>query len=221
MTSYNGQNIYNECAGGGGGGEGLPIAEIYNFPSGYTPLDKLVFDGKAAERVEFPFTGYRANYNKTDNILELIAKINNVNVINSIFRYSPVSPNDNLVYNGSTSRGEIDFYSNNSFADAFIGCKNIVSEKFTIKSRYNKLWLNNSSANLSWLTQINTKDSVCICATAAETTRIAYMEIFSFKIYEPGGNIILFGVPAFDVANEKDGIFDLITSEFFEHKWYS
>ena len=118
------------------------------------------------------------------------------------------------------SGGEIGLYSNNSSTDAFSGCKNIVSNKFTIKSRYNKIWLNNGSKDVSWFTQINSKDSVFICATGGETSRTAYMDIFSFKIYEPGGNIILFGVPAFDIANDKDGILDLISSEFFPHEWY-
>ena len=214
---YNAPTIYESGAGGGGGGGGgLPIAEIYNFPSGYTPLEKIVFEGKTAERVEVPLNGYRANYNKTDNIVELIAKVNNTDVNNCFFRYVPVSPNDSVSYYPN----EIDIYSNNSSYWGFEGiAKNLIKEKFTLKYRYNQMWLNDRSESYSWFTTINTKTSICICSSPVETTRLAYMDIFSFKIYEPTGNVIFFGVPAYDENNNVDGLIDIITNEFFQHKW--
>lgn len=216
---YNAPSIYESGAGGGGGDEGLPIAEIYNFPSGYTPLDKLVFDGKPAERVQVHLDGYRSSFNKTDNICELIGKINDITQTNSLFRYVPITPNDNVTK--AARDNSLSVYSNSSYAEVFRWISNnLLSQKFTLKYTYNKLWLNEHSENISWFTTINTKDSICICSSSSEHSRVAYMDIFSFKIYNPNGNIIFFGVPAFDEANEKDGLLDIITNEFFPHEWY-
>ena len=97
---YNSPSIYESGAGSGGGGEGLPVGEIVEFPTGYTPLEKIVFEGRKAERVSIPFTGYRANFNTTENTFILTAKVNNITRSCRFILLMPLSPSNQIYFNG-------------------------------------------------------------------------------------------------------------------------
>lgn len=216
---YNAPSIYESGAGGGGGGgEGLPVGEIVDFPSGYTPLEKIVFEGRLAEGITIPFTGYRSSYNTTENTVQLTAKITNINKQCFCFFFGPNTPQNSLIFNGYTY---FIMYSNGgSPSNILAGFQDELKEKFNVSMKYNKAVLNNHVENLPWYTTINTVDSVSIGQyPSSPNDNIDYMEVYAVKIYNPNDDMIFFGVPAFDEANEIDGLLDLITNDFFPHFW--
>lgn len=216
---YNAPSIYESgSGGGGGGGEGLPVGEIVDFPAGFTPLEKIEFTGKFEERIIIPLTGYRQNNNTTENTLEFTGKITNTSKISHLCRYLPPSPLDGIYYN---AYGYCIMYSNGGFSNCFTNYdESLYKEKFSLKYKYNKVSLNNHVENKTQFTTINTKTDVYIGAYQTSGLSGAnYFELYSYKIYDPNENMIFFGVPAFDEANEVDGLLDLITNEFFKHEW--
>lgn len=217
-TIYNAPSIYESGAGGGGGGgEGLPVGEIVDFPSGYTPLEKIVFEGRLSEGITIPFNGYRSAFNTTENTVQLTAKVNDINKPCYCFFYEPISPQNSFIFNGFTY---FVMRSNGGNSNLFIGYQNELKEKFNVSFKYNKGVLNNHVENQPWFTTINTVDSLSIGQySSSPNWNSDFMEVYSVKIYDPNDNMIFFGVPAFDEANEIDGLLDLITNEFFPHFW--
>lgn len=212
---YNAPSIYE--SGAGGGGEGLPVDEIVEFPTGYTPLEKIVFEGRTAEGITIPFTGYRSSFNTTENTVQLTAKVYDITRPCFCFFYEPISPQNSLIFNGNNY---FVMQSNGIFNNVFVNYQNELKEKFNISFKYNKCVLNNHVENQPWFTTINTKDKLSIGQHhSSPNYNVDYMEVYSVKIYEPNDNMIFFGVPAFDEANQIDGLLDLITNEFFPHFW--
>lgn len=216
---YNAPSIYESGAGGGGGGggEGLPVGEIVEFPTGYTPLEKIEFDGKSEERISISLDGYRLPNNTTENTVELTAKVTDIHKVCTFIKYLPAIPNDSLGFNGGFY---CQVFSNSSSNNCFVNHQNLFEQKFSIRYKYNKVSLNELVENQPWFTVINTKDHVNIGSySGSADSGSTYMEIYAFKIYDPNGNMIFFGVPAFDEANQIDGLLDIITNEFFAHEW--
>lgn len=214
---YNAPSIYESGAGGGGGGDGLPVGEIVEFPTGYTPLEKIVFEGREAEGITIPFSGYRSSYNTTENTVQLTAKVNDIEKGCTCFIYEPVSPQNSLIFNGQTY---FIMRSNGGVSHLFQNFQNELKEKFNLSFKYNKGVLNNHVENQPWFTTINTIDALSIGEYhSSPNSDRNYMEVYAVKIYEPNDNMIFLGVPAFDEANEIDGLLDLITNEFFPHYW--
>lgn len=214
---YNDPSIYENGAGGGGGDEGLPVGEIVEFPTGYTPLEKIVFEGRLGEGITIPFNGYRSSYNTTENTVQLTAKVyNNARPV-SFFVFEPLLPRNSLTFNGGTY---CIAFSNGVSNGIFIDCQDEIKEKFNISFKYNRFVLNNLVESKSYLTTINNVDKLNIGQyPTGSNINVDYIEVYSVKIYNPNGNMIFFGVPAFDEANDVDGLLDLITNEFFTHFW--
>lgn len=215
---YNAPSVYESGAGGGGGGdEGLPVGEIVEFPSGYTPLEKIVFEGRLGEGITIPFTGYRSGFNTTENTVQLTAKVYNNTSPVTFFLFDPLSPRNSLTFNGYTY---CTAFSNGVSNGIFIDCQDEIKEKFNISFTYNRFVLNNQIESKSYLTTINTVDKLYIGQySTGSNINVDLMEVYSVKIYNPNNNMIFFGVPAFDEANQIDGLLDLITNEFFPHFW--
>ncbi len=213
---YNAPSIY-ESGAGGGGGEGLPVGEIVEFPTGYTPLEKIVFEGRISEGILIPFTGYRSSFNTTENTVQLTAKCYNINKQCFCFFFQPNTPQNSLIFNGYNY---FVMRSNGGISNLFFDYENELKEKFNISFKYNKSVLNDHVFNGPYFTTINTVDSFCIGQWPTSSNRnMDYLEVYAVKIYDPNDNMIFMGVPAFDEANEIDGLLDLITNEFFPHYW--
>lgn len=214
---YNAPSIYESGAGGGGGDEGLPVGEIVEFPSGYTPQEKIVFEGRLAEGITIPFTGYRSSYNTTENTVQLTAKVYNNKRQAFFVIFEPLSPQNSLVFNGNTYCFA---HSNGVSNGVFIDCQDEITEKFNVSFKYNRFVLNNQIESKPYLHTINNVDKLNIGQYQnSPNLNVDYMEVYSLKIYNPNDNMIFLGVPAFDEANEIDGLLDLITNEFFPHFW--
>lgn len=212
---YNAASIYESGAAGGGGGGSLPIDEIISIPSGYTLLDKLEFKGYKDERIVIPFNGFRSDKNKTDNILELNAKLKVLDAT-SFFGYLPNNPRNGITFSGSSCY----FFSNNGFIFCFNGLNHLLLNNFCMQYTYNKAWLNGILDDRDMFSTINTINGVLIGdAQGSDRINLDHREIFSFVMYDSNWNKFFMGVPAFDEANEVDGLIDLITNEFFPHEW--
>lgn len=213
---YNAPSIYESGAGGGGGGgEGLPVGEIVEFPSGYTPLEKITFEGLSNECINIPYSGYRANNNTTENTVVISLKVNDITKPCQFIRFNPVTPNNGIYFNGYHY---CLMYSNSYFRNVFVDQTNELKEKSNVSYKYNRVSLNNHIENKPELTTINTVTNVII-GNLPGNVNVTYMDIYAVKIYDPNDNMIFFGVPAFDEANQIDGLLDLITNDFFPHFW--
>lgn len=213
---YNAPSIYESGAGGGGGGgEGLPVGEIVDFPSGYTPLEKITFEGLLSECVNIPYSGYRANNNTTENTVVLSLKVNDITKPCEFIRFGPSNPNNGIYFNGYHY---CIMYSNSYFRNVFVDLTNELKEKSNVSYKYNRVSLNNHIENKPELTTINNVNDLII-GNLPGNVNVTYMDVYAVKIYDPNDNMIFFGVPAFDEANQIDGLLDLITNEFFQHSW--
>lgn len=221
---YNAPSIYESGAGGGGGGggEGLPIGEVINFPSGYTPLESIEFKNRLNEGIKIPFTGYRSSFNTTANNVEIKLKITNTNINSQLIRFLPGGSSDELIYKYLSGTRYFMKYSNGQPKITFYNISfDIITEKFTLIDTYNKLTINGSVETIPSFTTVNTRTDF-IFGSAPNTSVLGPNAIlYSLIIKDPNLNAVFIGVPAFDEANEIDGLLDIVTNEFFPHYWDS
>lgn len=210
---YNAPSIYETGAGGGGGG-GSPIP----LPTGYKSIEKLELRGRG-DGVVIPMSDFRANYANTSTRLIIRAKLNvfQVNYNSSIVKSLPKLPGYNtnwnnyyFVYN-TVINGSAGFY--NVFTGMTENLKDLMKDEFTFKMDRQKIELEDLSQSFS--ADEITKSDFIVGDGDPYYGSIMDADIFSFQMENTADEKIFIGVPSMREADEKTGLFDLITGEFF------
>ena len=186
---------------------------VIPLPDGYEQLDKLLLNGHS-QGVEIPLTGIRASYANTSTSFILEAKMNEVFTSgNSLFSSYPLTPIYNMNYNGYYIVAQV----GSGFVNLFTGMeqqlREILTNRFILE--YNRLHarLNELEETYTYFSEISrTSFSVMNNSNYGSNTN---MEVYSCQLESIDGTKIFNGVPAKRLLDEKEGLFDLITNEFF------
>lgn len=204
---YKGPGIYKTGAASGGGGVVIPL------PDGYEQLDKLLLN-VPSQGVGIPLTGIRASYANTSTSFILEAKMNEVfDSGNRIFNSTPVTPLYGIYYNGYYMGLNGGGGSVNLFVGMVEQLRNILTNRFILKSNRVKTILNELEEEHNYFSEIS-RDSFWIMNHNQYGSQ-TNMDVYSFQLEAIDGTKIFIGVPAKRLLDEKEGLFDLITNEFF------
>lgn len=210
---YKAPSIYESGAGGGGGGGGSVIP----LPEGYEPIESVHLARTSNEGVylDFMSPSYLSSFNTNENRFYIECHLNTI------------YQNDMLLYAGGFSKSITILFSNNVVLGDFIQFRNGTNDNYFYSSDAFTKYANqdvNISINKS---AIKINDDVYNVAFESGsinyftvTTKTvgntgAEMELKKLYIYSPSDMLVFFGIPAKRILDDKEGIFDLITSSFY------
>lgn len=210
---YNAPSIYESGAGGGGGGGGSVIP----LPEGYEPIESVHLARKNNEGVflDFMSPSYLSSFRTNENRFYIechLHKIYNNDMLlygGGLAKSIKIQFGNNVVLgdyieaqNGTSSQY---FYSSDAFSKYSDQDVNILINKGAIQINDDVYNVPFESGSINYFT-VTTKT---VGNTGAE------IDLKKLYIYSPSDMLVFFGIPAKRILDDKEGLFDLITSSFY------
>ena len=211
---YNAPSIYESGASGGGGGGGGSVVVL---PEGFEPIESVHLARKNNEGVHLDFMppSYLSSFSTNENRFYIECHLHEINKNDMLFyggglaKSIKIQFGNNVVLgnyievrNGSNSEY---FYSSDAFSKYSNQDVSILINKSAIQINEDVYNVTFESGNINYFT-VTTRN---VGNTGAE------MDLKKLYIYSPSDMLVFLGIPAKRILDDKDGLFDVITSSFY------
>lgn len=196
-------SIYNQGSGGGGGG-----GSVIPLPEGYDQLDQLEILNYSNYGVIIPMTGFRSSFtdeSKLKSKLKFIPKIEDY-ASTIIMRIDSKYMSVDYTSVSFPKNNRLGVYPN------YLKWQNYLNETVDLSISANSVIWNSSTFGVLYEPSLISK---YVIGSKGYGNRCTGFNVIRFEIlYED--NLICLCVPALRQLDQKNGLLDLITNDFFE-----